>query len=207
MMNKKKGIQVVDDLMHPHTAKAATDFLQSTTGYHNGSTWCRYKPELEESMFYRINSEAHHLAGVDGIVNKCQDKGTCMICWAHDIYTNDEMIKRVGEISGIKLTKCTSHLTTWYDTNQYLAPHTDLGSTDGRKVAFLPYFVNKWEPEWGGLLHFKDDKNNISDTIVPAFNRAAVINLGEFGVVHWVSQVRENLPTRDKRLAMTVWFS
>jgi len=199
-------IKVIDNFMPIETARAATDFLQSTTGYHDGSTWCRYKPEIEESIFYRINSEAHHHSGVDGINTTCE-KPQCYICWINDIYTNEEMIKRVSKITGIELTTTVTHFTSWYDTNQFLSPHTDLGSTDGRKVAVLPYFVNVWNPAWGGLLHFTKDNKEVSETVVPAFNRAAIIDLGEFGYTHWVSQVRENLPTDQKRIAMTIWFS
>ena len=199
-------IKVIDDFMPEETARAATDFIQGTTGYHDGKTWCRYKPELEESIFYRINSDAHHHSGPNGVDNNCKE-GQCYICWMNDIYTNEDMIKRVSELSGIELTQCVSHFTSWYDTNQYLTPHTDLGAEDGRKVALLPYFVDEWDPSWGGLLHFTQDNNEITETVVPAFNRAAIIDLGQFGYTHWVSQVRENLPTEQKRIAMTIWFS
>ena len=199
-------IKVIDNFMPEETARAATDFLQSTTGYHNGETWCRYKPDLEESIFYRIDSRAHHHSGVDGIHRPCLNK-ECFICWINDIYTNEEMIKRVSELSGIELTTCVTHFISWYDTNQYLTPHTDMGAKDGRKVALLPYFVDEWKAPWGGLLHFTDDDTNITETVIPAFNRAAIIDLGYFGYTHWVSQVRENLPTDQKRIAMTVWFA
>jgi len=199
-------IKVIDNFMPQETAQAATDFLQSTTGYHDESTWCRYKPELEESTFYRINTALHHHSNLEGVWLPCKNQ-QCYICWINDIYTNEEMIKRVSEISGIELTTAVTHFTSWYDTNQYLSPHTDLGSSDGRKVAVLPYFVTEWDPAWGGLLHFSKDDKEISETVVPAFNRAVVINLGEFGYTHWISQVRENLPTKQKRIAMTIWFA
>ena len=73
--------------------------------------------------------------------------------------------------------------------------------------AFIPYFVNEWDPSWGGLLHFTEDQKTISATVVPAFNRAAIVNLGQFGYTHWVSQVRENLPKNEKRIALVAWLA
>jgi SM-20-related protein len=88
-----------------------------------------------------------------------------------------------------------------YRPGHFLTRHIDDGDKKERRAAYTLGFTRKWEPDWGGLLMFLDDKKDISRAYLPRFNTLTVFD----GLrVHSVSAISAFAPV--PRLSVVGWF-
>lgn len=88
-----------------------------------------------------------------------------------------------------------------YRPGNFLTRHVDDGQKLERRAAYTIGFSRKWEPDWGGLLMFVDDKKDISRAYLPRFNTLTVFD----GLrLHSVSAVSAFAPV--PRLSVVGWF-
>lgn len=88
-----------------------------------------------------------------------------------------------------------------YRPGHFLTRHVDDGAKKERRAAYTLGFTRKWEPDWGGLLMFLDDKKDISRAYLPRFNTLTVFD----GLrIHSVSAVSAFAPV--PRLSIVGWF-
>lgn len=110
-----------------------------------------------------------------------------------------EFVRRVTGISSIVRADAQA---TLYGPGHFLTRHDD--AADARlhaRVAYVLSFAKNWQPDWGGLLQFYDDDNDITDVFVPRFNALSIFTVPQF---HAVSCVAPFAPLG--RLAITGWF-
>ncbi len=89
--------------------------------------------------------------------------------------------------------------TSAYYPKDFLGQHQD----DRRGIAFIFHLSWDWKPEYGGLFHVENEKG--FDTYVPGWGDLVLMELGEKGHNHFVSEVTEYAPR--PRLAISGWFS
>jgi len=88
-----------------------------------------------------------------------------------------------------------------YQRGHYLVRHVDEGDRQERRAAYTIGFSRGWQADWGGLLLFYDDKQDVTQGFVPRFNMLTVFDgMRE----HAVSSVSAFAP--KPRLSIAGWF-
>ena len=90
---------------------------------------------------------------------------------------------------------------TMYRAGSFLRVHDDQVPTEDRRVAYVINLTRDWRPDWGGLLHFCDDKLEVVDTFVPHYNSMSIFLVPQN---HFVSQVAPF--ATGQRCAITGWL-
>lgn len=99
-----------------------------------------------------------------------------------------------------RLTKIDAHASN-YQRGHYLTRHVDDGAKKERRAAYTIGFSRNWQPDWGGLLLFLDQKQDVRSGFLPRFNTLTVFD----GLrVHAVSAVSTFAPAA--RLSIAGWF-
>lgn len=89
---------------------------------------------------------------------------------------------------------------TKYITGDYLKPHNDFDSVEGREFAYVINLSKNWKKEYGGVLRFLDDDNQVEGEFVPNFNTLSIFKVPK------MHEVTEVLQTDLPRLAITGWL-
>ena len=90
---------------------------------------------------------------------------------------------------------------TMYRAGSFLREHDDHVRAEDRRVAYVINLTRDWRPDWGGLLHFCDDKREVVETFTPHFNSMSLFLVPQS---HFVSQV---VPfASGERCAITGWL-
>ncbi|HRK62755.1 MAG TPA: 2OG-Fe(II) oxygenase family protein [Terricaulis sp.] len=98
------------------------------------------------------------------------------------------------------LTKVDGQVSC-YRPGDYLSYHRDEGLKSERRAAYTLGFSRAWRPDWGGLLVFHDDNNNVRTGLTPRFNTLTVFD----GMMpHSVTQVASFTP--NPRFSVAGWF-
>lgn len=108
-------------------------------------------------------------------------------------------IRRVTDVATI--VKADGQATL-YAPGHFLRRHND-GADQSlhRRVAYVLSLAKNWHPDWGGLLQFYDENDDVTDVFVPRFNSLSIFTVPQF---HAVSYVAPYAPVG--RLAITGWF-
>lgn len=85
-----------------------------------------------------------------------------------------------------------------YSPGDFLSTHTD----ENRGVAFIYNLTQNWLPEYGGCLHLLGEEPKV---IYPKFNALVLMQLGDKGVPHFVSEVSSYAP--HARVAVSGWYN
>ncbi len=106
--------------------------------------------------------------------------------------------RRVTGVAGI--TKADAHATA-YHPGHYLTRHLDHGDDRERRAAYVLGFSHGWQPDWGGLLLFLSDRQDITEGYLPRFN---VLTIFDIKYLHTVTQVSSF--AGGVRRSITGWF-
>ena len=99
-----------------------------------------------------------------------------------------------------EVTKIDGHASL-YGPGHFLTRHIDDGRNKERRAAYTLGLTPHWEPDWGGLLMFLDDNQDVSNAYLPRFNTLTIFD----GLrVHSVSAVSQF--AKGRRLQITGWF-
>lgn len=105
------------------------------------------------------------------------------------------------EVTGCAGILKTDAQASNFGPGHFLTRHIDDGLKRERKAAYTIGFTRKWEPDWGGLLSFMDERMDVSRALIPRFNMLTVFD----GLrVHSVSAVADFAPA--PRLSIVGWF-
>jgi SM-20-related protein len=83
------------------------------------------------------------------------------------------------------LTKADCQATL-YSRGQFLTRHRDDGMNNERRAAYTFGFTRNWQTDWGGLLMFLDDRQDVERALMPRFN---MLSLFDGRKIHSVSPV------------------
>ena len=84
-----------------------------------------------------------------------------------------------------KLTKADCQATL-YSRGHFLTRHRDDGMNNERRAAYTFGFTRDWQTDWGGLLMFLDDKQDVERALMPRFN---MLSLFDGHRIHSVSPI------------------
>lgn len=92
-------------------------------------------------------------------------------------------------------------MATRFGPGQFLNGHNDHHEKAGRLYAYVLNLCPRWRAEWGGLLLFKDDADEVVEAFTPGFN---VLNVFRVPQAHAVSMVTPFAGA--PRLSITGWW-
>lgn len=98
------------------------------------------------------------------------------------------------------ITKADAQATL-YAPGHFLTRHVDEGLNRERRAAYTFGFTKNWQTDWGGLLMFLDDNQDIARAFMPRFN---VLTLFDGTRIHSVSPV--SAFAGGHRLQITGWL-
>jgi Rps23 Pro-64 3,4-dihydroxylase Tpa1-like proline 4-hydroxylase len=98
------------------------------------------------------------------------------------------------------ITKADAHATL-YGPGHYLTRHLDFGDDLERRAAYVMGFTKNWQPDWGGLLLFLNEKQDVTEGYLPRFN---VLTIFDIKYLHTVTQVSSF--AGGGRYSVTGWF-
>jgi len=90
---------------------------------------------------------------------------------------------------------------TRYGPGQFLKFHTDDVKEEYRVAAFVLNFTRNWDPDWGGLLQFYNERWDVTDAFLPRFNALNIFTVPQNHAVSYVANY-----ARSQRYAITGWF-
>lgn len=117
-------------------------------------------------------------------------------------FINSEAYLGLGRtVTGIPgINKADAHATA-YHPGHYLTRHLDYGEDFERRAAYVLGFARNWQPDWGGLLLFLNERQDITEGYLPRFN---VLTIFDIKYLHTVTQVSSF--AGGVRRAITGWF-
>ena len=107
----------------------------------------------------------------------------------------------VRRLTGLDQIQWADAQPTWYKPGHFLKAHTDEDASTGRVAAYVMNLSPVWDRDWGGLLQFFDDNDNVEEAFKPSFNTLNVFTVPQ---LHSVSMVANYVAA--ERLAVTGWF-
>jgi SM-20-related protein len=112
------------------------------------------------------------------------------------------MLDFVRAVTSTNDLKQTYAQATLFAPGHFLRRHNDSdGGVTNRRVAYVLGFAAGWHPDWGGMLHFYNDDNDVLDVMIPHFNTLTLFSVPQ---PHAVSCVAPFAPVG--RYAITGWF-
>lgn len=119
----------------------------------------------------------------------------------YNFLQSDEFLEPIRKLCATpELNKVFAHATL-YTAGNFLKVHEDIVADRDRRYAYVLGLTHGWQADMGGLLHFLDDHDRITATIVPRFNS---LTLFAVPARHLVSTVAPWVTT--PRLAITGWL-
>lgn len=113
-----------------------------------------------------------------------------------------DFIQFARDITGDSEINRVSAQATRYVAGNYLKKHNDFDAQEDRRYAYVLNFTREWQSDWGGLLHFLDDDDNIVDTYKPVYNGLAIFKVPRMHIVSYVPPY-----VSAQRLSITGWFT
>lgn len=125
----------------------------------------------------------------------------CYECNFKETFLNSEDFKNFISVeTGLENPEIYESFCSVYEKGDYLSMHPDAK----RGVAFILNLTKAWRPEFGGLLHIKQDDDTYK-VIFPEYNSLVLLQLGEAGTPHFVSEVSAYAPI--PRIAISGWYN
>jgi len=125
----------------------------------------------------------------------------------HPIHTITEFVNSPDwlglgrRVTGVeRITKADAHATA-YSPSHFLTRHLDYGDDRERRAAYVLGMTKNWQPDWGGLLLFLNEKQDITEGYLPRYN---VLTIFDIKYLHTVTQVSSF--AGGIRRAVTGWF-
>lgn len=118
-----------------------------------------------------------------------------------DFLNSPEFIEFARYLTGDDAINAVNAQATRYRPGQFLTPHDDKHSGEGRRYAYVINLTRRWKAEWGGLLQFLDADGNVIDTLMPRWNALSIFKVPQLHLVTLVSPW-----AGEDRLAITGWF-
>jgi Rps23 Pro-64 3,4-dihydroxylase Tpa1-like proline 4-hydroxylase len=111
------------------------------------------------------------------------------------------LLDAVRRITGCPQIVRADAQATLYAPGDFLTLHNDFDAQKGRLVAYVMGFSKNWRPDYGGVLQFLDDAQNIECGFLPRFNSLMLFSVPQN---HAVSCVAPFAPLG--RYSVTGWF-
>lgn len=128
------------------------------------------------------------------------DTCTCASCSFKKSFLEQTMLETIKNHTNLKDPYLFESFVSVYDKGDFLNLHTD----ENRGVAFILNLTEGWKPEYGGMLNIVKNETEFT-AIFPEFNSLVLLELGEEGVPHFVSEISKYAPL--SRIAISGWYN
>jgi SM-20-related protein len=118
-----------------------------------------------------------------------------------EFLNSPEFIEFARYLTGDDAITVVNAQATRYRPGQFLTPHEDIHSGEGRRYAYVINLTPRWQADWGGLLQFLDANGSVIDTLMPRWNALSIFKVPQMHQVSLVSPW-----AGEHRLAITGWF-
>jgi Rps23 Pro-64 3,4-dihydroxylase Tpa1-like proline 4-hydroxylase len=118
-----------------------------------------------------------------------------------DFLNSPDFIEFARYLTGDSAINAVNAQATRYRPGQFLTPHSDQHSGEGRRYAYVINLTPRWKADWGGQLQFIDADGNVSESFMPRWNTLSLFRVPS---LHHVSLVSPW--AGEERLAITGWF-
>lgn len=186
--------------MNPEWFSTAYKFKDNDVKYVRNSLGQRhfkkkYDNALVSSMqkgyfTYRFSRSTQHVKG-------CK----CFECTFREKALNGFIKKFVQDKLGYKNAVLGENFISCYEEGDFLSMHADKQKGG---CAFVLNLTQNWRAEYGGLLHVKGPDGHYT-AVVPEFNSLVIMELGDGGRDHFVSEVSKYAP--QARIAISGWYA
>lgn len=116
-------------------------------------------------------------------------------------FNSEPYLGFIRELTGDDSLAAVGGQATRYLPGQFLTAHDDGHQDEARRYAYVLNLSRRWEPEWGGLLHFVDADGRQLDAFQPSYN---TLNLFRVPARHYVGVVAPW--AQEPRLSITGWW-
>lgn len=117
------------------------------------------------------------------------------------LFSSQHLYNLIDDITGFKPVNYNQLFLSKYRIGHFLSPHSDINNG---KLAYVLNLTKDWKPQYGGILHFLDNKReNITESFVPKFNSLVIFEVPDEGTPHFVSHVSVD---KKPRYAVTGWL-
>jgi Rps23 Pro-64 3,4-dihydroxylase Tpa1-like proline 4-hydroxylase len=118
-----------------------------------------------------------------------------------DFLCSPEMVEFMRELTGIGDIALADGHASRYRSGHFLTAHDDSNVDMGRRAAYVLNLTPQWQPDWGGVLQFYDERGNIVRGFTPAFNTLNIFKVPQPHSVSWVTPL-----AGAPRYAVTGWL-
>lgn len=216
----KRGIVQVPDVFEPAVADALERLLAGSVPWRLLMTDSNDSPiHFSQAEAQAMGREKIDALARDALMRARQNRGYLYYTYpmiegylrgwdpGHPIHQVTEFIngpefldlgRRIIGVSGV--TKADAHATA-YNPGHYLTRHLDYGDDHERRAAYVLGFSRGWQPDWGGLLLFLNEKQDVTEGYLPRYN---VLTIFDIKYLHTVTQVSSF--AGGVRRSITGWF-
>jgi len=122
---------------------------------------------------------------------------TRFVRWMAD----EEFLLYMRRLTGVEGVNRLYAQATMYAPGSFLRAHDDSVEVEDRRVAYVLNLTRDWRPDWGGLLHFCDERMDVIETFVPHFNSLSLFMVPQNHFVSYVAPF-----AIGERQAITGWL-
>jgi SM-20-related protein len=119
----------------------------------------------------------------------------------YEFLNSPQMIGFFRELTGLDDIAWADGQATLYRATHFLKFHTDDVPAEKRRAAYVLNLTPDWDLDWGGLLQFWSDENDVEHAYRPIFN---ALNIFTVPSRHSVSAVASYAP--GLRFSITGWL-
>ena len=208
----------IDNFLLPEKAQEIVDCLQSELQFHriffnDGNNYVVSTEQwnsIEAAARQKIQAEIAELAsrGIGFLYEAYRmdkdnwQKAPKVLRELFEFINGGDVLDLVSSISGIRDIHGASGQYTRYNPGHYLTRHFDDVSSEGRLLAYVLNFTQKWHPDWGGLLQFYEGSGVPRDAWEPRFNSISLFDVRHIHAVTYVAPY-----AKAPRFALTGWFN
>ena len=118
-----------------------------------------------------------------------------------DFLNSPAFLEFAHELTGDDAIRMVSAIAARYRPGHFLKMHNDRAGDEDRAFAYVINLSQGWQSDWGGLLQFLDDDQNVVETFTPHWNSLSLFRVPQ---MHQVSLVAPW--AKEDRYSITGWF-
>lgn len=118
-----------------------------------------------------------------------------------DFLNSEDFLGFARELTGDQDIRMVSAIASRYRSGHFLRLHDDKSHEEERAFAYVINLSRHWHADWGGLLQFVDERENVVETFTPHWNSLSLFRVPQRHVVSQVAPWAE-----DARYGITGWF-
>ena len=118
-----------------------------------------------------------------------------------DFLNSPPFLEFARELTGDGGIRMVSAIAARYRPGHFLKMHNDKAGDEDRAFAYVINLGLDWQADWGGLLQFLDENQNVVETFTPHWNSLSLFRVPQ---MHQVSLMAPW--AKENRYSITGWF-